>query len=103
MPRREALPDDLKELCSLCRAGKLFAVQEWIQAGNRYRMPEGNFTTSPLRVSIQAGFHSLIEVLLRAGVSEEEKSDGLSRAVSERNLEVVQLLTEYGADVNDID
>ena len=62
MPRREALPDDLKELCSLCRAGKLFAVQEWIEAGKRYRLPEGNFTTSPLRVSIQSGFHSLVGV-----------------------------------------
>ena len=102
MPRREALPDDLKELCSLCRAGKLFAVQEWIEAGKRYRLPEGNFTTSPLRLAIKCGFHSLVEVFLRAGISDEEKNDALLKAVRERNLDLVQLLTQYGADVKAI-
>src|SRR5437899_2154272 len=87
MPRREALPDDLKELCSLCRAGKLFAVQEWIRAGKRHQLPEGNFTTSPLRVSIERGFHSLVEVLLQGGASEEERVEALSIAVGHRNLD----------------
>jgi hypothetical protein len=73
MPRRVALPDDLKELCSLCRSGKLFAVQDWIKSGRRHRPPEGNFTTNPLRVSIERGFHSLVEVLLRAGCDPKRK------------------------------
>src|SRR5436190_22787251 len=102
MPRREALPDDLKELCSLCRAGKLFAIQEWIAAGKRYRLPEGNFTTSPLRVSIQSGFHSLVEVLLRAGVSDDEKNDALWSAVNDRNLDLIQLLAAYGASAKTV-
>jgi hypothetical protein len=103
MPRRQALPDDLKELCALCRAGKLFAVQEWIRIGRRYRLPEGHFTTSPLLISIQAGFHSLVEVLLKAGVSQEEKNEALVRAVIDRNLDIIELLREYGADVSSID
>src|SRR5947209_1805894 len=103
MPRREALPDDLKELCSLCRAGKLFAVQEWIRAGRRYRLPEGHFTTSPLRISIQRGFHSLVEVLLQAGVRNEERTEALAWAVSGRNLDLIKLLSEYGADIHSID
>src|SRR3954471_2936085 len=99
MARRQALPDDLKQLCALCRAGKLFAVQEWIGAGRRYRLPEGHFTTSPLRISIQSKFHSLVEVLLKAGVNQEEKNDALLRAVWDRNLDIIQLLREYGADI----
>jgi hypothetical protein len=55
MPRQQPLPDELKELCGLCRAGKLFAVQQWIASGRPYRLPVGRFRTFPLRVSI-AGF-----------------------------------------------
>jgi hypothetical protein len=103
MSRREALPDDLKELCALCRAGKLFAVQEWIKSGRRYQMPVGNFSTSPLRMSIGRDFHSLVEVLLQAEISQEERDDGLALAVSERNVDLVQLLAQYGADVRAIE
>ena len=49
MGKRERLPDDLKEFCDLCRAGKLFAVQQWIRDGRGCRMPAGNFATSPVR------------------------------------------------------
>jgi hypothetical protein len=103
MPRREALPDDMKELCSLCRAGKVFAVQEWIKSGRRYQMPAGNFSTSPLRMSIGRGFHSLVEILLQAGISQDEKDDGLALAVSERDVDLVELLAQYGADIRAIE
>jgi hypothetical protein len=87
MAKREKLPDDLKELCSLCRAGKLFAVQAWIRDGRRYRLPPGNFTISPLRTAIDCGFHSLVEVLLQAdAASAEEKDDALCHAVDNRNF-----------------
>jgi hypothetical protein len=42
---RGPIPDDLREFIALCRAGRLSAVQEWIEAGKRFRNPEGNFTT----------------------------------------------------------
>jgi Ankyrin repeats (3 copies) len=103
VPRRQRLPDDLKQLCLLCRAGKLFAVQEWIRTGRRHQLPQGHFTNSPLRISIQCGFHSLVEVLLQGGASEQEKNEALVFAVSERNLDLVKLLCEYGADINSID
>src|SRR4051812_19302221 len=104
MPRREKLPDDLKELCSLCRAGKLFAVQEWIRAGRPHRMPAGNFATSPIRTAIESGFHSMVEVLLQEGtVDQDEKDDALIRAVDGRNLDLVELLSQYGADVRRVD
>lgn len=99
MPKREKLPDDLKELCSLCRAGKLFAVQAWICEGKRYRLPPGNFTTSPLRTAISSGFHSLVEVMLQAdAATSDEKSHALYQAVDNRNLDLIELLVKYGAD-----
>jgi hypothetical protein len=104
MPKREKLPDDLKELCSLCRAGKLFAVQQWIRDGRPYRMPPGNFATSPIRTAIDSGFHSLVEVLLREGaVDQEEKNDALIHAIDGRNFDLVELLVKYGADPQTVD
>ncbi len=104
MPKREKLPDDLKELCSLCRGGKLFAVQQWIRAGRPYRMPPGNFATSPIRTAIESGFHSLVEVLLQEGaVDQDEKNDALIRAIDSRNFDLVELLAQYGADSRPVD
>jgi hypothetical protein len=104
MPKREKLPDDLKELCSLCRAGKLFALRQWIRDGRRYRMPQGNFATSPIRTAIESGFHSMVEVLLKEGaVDQEEKNDALTRAIDSRNLDLVELLAQYGADPRTVD
>src|SRR5262245_27668502 len=104
MMKREKLPDDLKEFCSLCRSGKLFEVQDWIRDGRPCRMPAGNFATSPIRVAIEQGFHSLVEVLLRENIlRQDEKNDALARAVDHRNLEIVELLVQYDADPGAID
>lgn len=104
MPKREKLPDDLKELCALCRAGKLFAVQQWIRAGRRYRMPPGNFATSPIRTAIESGFHSMVEVLLEEdAVDQDEKNDALIKAIDNRNFDLVELLARYGAHVGAVD
>jgi ankyrin repeat protein len=104
VPKREKLPDDLKEFCALCRAGKLFAVQKWIREGRFCRMPIGNFATSPIRIAIERGFHSLVEVLLQENVvDQEEKNNALIGAVERRNLDLVELLVQYGADPSAID
>lgn len=103
MPKhRDAIPEDLKELIALCRAGRLFDVQEWIASGRRFRLPEGHFLTSPLRAALETGFHSMVEVLLRAGVDQEEKDDALRRAVWDRRLDLVELLVKYGGDHRDV-
>ena len=36
---RPPLPEDYKNLCALCRVGKLFAVQEWFK-NHKYDEPE---------------------------------------------------------------
>jgi len=103
MPRfRDPIPDDLKEFVALCRAGKLFAVQQWIADGKRFRMPEGNFTTWPLRVAVETGFHSLVEVLLRAGVHQDEKDYGLSQSLRHSHLDFVELFVTHGANQTSI-
>jgi hypothetical protein len=103
MPKRDRLPDDLKELCGLCRAGKLFAIQDWITAGKPHEPPPGHWQTTPFRVALQTGFHSLVELFLRAGVGQDEKDRGLWRAVFDRKFALVELLARYGADYRSVD
>ncbi|HEY5743105.1 MAG TPA: hypothetical protein VIS99_11245 [Terrimicrobiaceae bacterium] len=47
---------------------------------------------------METGFHSLIEVLLRAGVDQDEKDWAISDAISSRRLDLIELLAEYGAN-----
>jgi hypothetical protein len=104
MPRyRDRLPDDLKELIKLIRSGKLFAVQDWIAASKRYTLPEGNFTISPLQAALDTGFHSMVEILLRAGVEQEDMDDAIYRVVLDSRLDLVELLAAHGADPEIVD
>lgn len=103
MPRlRDPIPDELREFIALCRAGKLFAVRDWIAAGKLFRTPPGNFATWPLRAAVDTGFHSVVEVLLQAGVDQAEKDYSLSQAISARRLDLVELLVQYGANTQPI-
>lgn len=100
--RRDEISDDLKQFIALCRSGHLFEVQRWIAGGKRFQMPEGKFYTWPLRVAIDSGSHSLVEVLLRAGVSETEKMAGLRQAIKRRRSDLVDLLAGHGAEASRI-
>ena len=100
--RHDEIPDDLKKFIAHCRAGHLFEVQRWIAAGKPFQMPEGRFYTCPLRVAIDSGFHSMVEVLLRAGVSESEKMAGLRQAIKRRRSDLVELLAGHGAEASRI-
>jgi len=99
---RNPLPDDLKELISLCRAGRLFDVQRWIEAGKRFTLPPGNFTTSPLRASIEKGFHSMVEVLVKADSSQEQLDSTLIYAIRASRLDIVELLASQGAKFDQV-
>ncbi len=64
----------------------------------------GKFCDSPIRTAIESGFHSMVEVLLQEGaVDQDEKDDALIRAIDGRNFDLVELLTQYGADPSTVD
>lgn len=97
----------IKELNELCKAGKLFDVQDWIKAGkpiNPKQPEKGNRRKTPLEVAIDKGFHSLVQILLEAGaVISDDRYNALDQAISERRLDIIKLLVEHGADVHSID
>lgn len=99
--------EDIKPLVELCKAGKLFEVQDWINAGKPVDPPTGRGSRprSPLEVAIENGFHSLVQVLLEAGASFERtgRSSVMSRALRERRPDIVKLLVDHGYDATSVD
>lgn len=95
---RTPLPDELKELISLIRQGRLFEVQQWIRDGKAICLPdEGRFALSPAMAAVRTGFHSMVKVLLDAAAHQEDLDDLLAEAVSVARLDLCVLLYEYGA------
>ena len=99
MKARSAIHSDLKALLRLVQAGKLFAVQDWIKGGKPLRLPAGSQPkTSALYAAVAAGFHSLVEELLRAGGwSAPELSAALELAREIRRFDLAELLGQRGA------
>ncbi len=100
---------EIKPLVELCRAGKLFAVQDWIAAGKPVNLPplprRSNHARAPLEIAIELGFHSLVEVLLQAGAAFD--LDGwrgtMARALGLRRFDIVKTLVEHGYDPKSVD
>ncbi len=107
--RRARDYEAIKPLVELCKAGKLFQIQEWISAGKPVNPPpipdKGQRPKSPLDVAIERGFHSLVQVLLKAGAAIEPEGWGspMNKALEMRRLDVVQLLVEHGYDPRTVD
>jgi ankyrin repeat protein len=93
--------EEAKTLISLCRAGKLYEIEGWIAAGKSVSVPP-QIKKKPLRIAIDLGFHSLVELLVRNEDSQSTKDDALSEAVSKRRLDLVQLLAANGANLRSI-
>jgi ankyrin repeat protein len=92
--------DPIRELCALCRAGKLFAVEEWCRAGKPIEPSVFHGTFWPIGIAIDKRFHSLVEVFLRHGAEPDGRT--LSDAVNKGRTEIVKLLFAYGADAKSI-
>ena len=106
--KRAKTYDEIKPLIRLCKQGKLFEVREWISKGKPVNPPpppqKGNRSKSPLEVAIDCGFHSLVLVLLEGGAAKEEfPYSAIEQALSDRRLDLVKLLVEYGADIHSVD
>ena len=90
--------EDATILLGLCRAGRLYEVEQWIASGRSVRTSE-NLKRSPLDVAVDQGFHSLVELLARNEYEPSVKNRALSRAIANKRLDLVQLLTALGADI----
>src|ERR1700735_3680384 len=52
--------------------------------------------------AIKSGFHSLVELLVRNEPALELKNQAISQAISEKRLDLIQLLVSYGAEIKAI-
>ena len=95
-----ATSEDTKELVNLCRAGQLYEIEKWIAAGKPLDVPAKY--RSLLRVALQTGFHSLIELIAKHEKNQSSKNAVLADAVSLRRLDFIQLLVANGAEVRSV-
>jgi hypothetical protein len=73
-------PEESRELLALCKAGKLYQVEEWINQGKSIRVhPKSR--DEPLHVALRKEFFSLIELLARHTDSQQTKDQVLLQAV----------------------
>jgi len=93
--------EEAKSLIDLCRDGKLYDIEKWIDSGKSIQVPPLCKKT-PLHVALDLGFHSLVELLVRNEQSQEVKNQALAQAVSTRRLELLQLLASHGAEIKSI-
>jgi hypothetical protein len=81
--------------------GRLYDVEQWIAAGKSIAAPP-ECKKTPLRIAIETGFHSMIELLLRHEVSQEAKDAALNDALLRKRLDLVRLILGYGANIRAI-
>ena len=107
--KRAKTHEEIEPLRELCRTGKLFEVQAWIAAGKPVNppkpRPKGNRRHSPMQLVIEAGFHSLVKVLLDAGaeIETDHRYSSLYHALWKDKYDIAKLLVERGADVNSVE
>jgi hypothetical protein len=91
------LNPDAEHVLRLCHDGRLYELEQWIAEGKSIAMP-ADYKKSPLRVAVQSGFHSLIELLLKHETNQAAKNAVLVEACRERQVGAVELALQYGAD-----
>jgi hypothetical protein len=73
--------EDAKHLVKLCRTGRLYELEKWIAAGRSFEVPSAKFGTL-LQVAVEAGFHSLIELIAKHENDQSSKNAALGTRVS---------------------
>jgi hypothetical protein len=92
---------ETKELLSLCKLGRLFEVQKWIEAGKSLFVPREAKTT-PLQAALGSGFYSLVELLVQNDANQESKNRALWTALSTKRLDLIDLLISNGAEIRSV-
>jgi hypothetical protein len=95
--------EEAKELVRLCRTGRLYDVKKWIADGKPLDVPVARHRTSTLlRVAVETGFHSLVELIVKHETNQASKDSALEDTVSLKRLDLAELLIENGAQVTSV-
>jgi ankyrin repeat protein len=99
--------DEIKPLISMCRQGRLFDVQQWIEEGKPIDSPLPELKRArkkgPLEIAIEAGFHSLAQIFLEAGaIIIEDRYNPLEHALRKKRIDIIDLLVKHGADIHSV-
>lgn len=95
---------DLEELHRLCRDGRLYDVERWIQAGRPLQVAEvAQYRRRPVRTALQIALerqdHSLVLLLVANGYDlAGEPRCPLDAALHVRRRDLIDLLLDWGAD-----
>jgi len=96
---------EIAALTKLCRAGRIYAVEEWIRSGKPLWLadvPKRRFR-SPLRVAIDSNQFDLALLLLCNGFPAETGESLLSYALRCKRMRYVELLLAWGADALEVE
>lgn len=99
-----AREEDVAELVQFCKAGRVYDVERWIQAGRPLQASQ-NMSGKPrrrqsaLEVALDRKNHALVLLLLCNGYDPNlEANSPLDLALRSRRWDLVDLLLEWGAD-----
>lgn len=97
--------EQTKVLIAFCHAGRLYDIENWIVAGKSLDISAASKRgrqRSLLEIAVEAGFHSLVELIAKHEPSQSAKDAALVAAVSSRRFDLVELLLASGADVSSV-
>lgn len=101
--------DSLTELHQLCREGRLYEVERWIQDGRPLQLSADTELgrrrpTSALEIALKKENQALVFLLLCNGYDPNfERSSPLSLPLRARRGDLVDLLLDWGAHPNEVD
>jgi len=90
--------EDAEHVLRLCREGRLFELQRWVEEGKPLTFP-GNYRRGPLHVALDVGFHSLVEFLLQHERDQAVKDEALKDACWRNQRAAMFLALKYGANI----
>lgn len=103
------LPDsdsaELEDLLGLIKTGQLFAVQQWLASHQLQHSTDREAKIRcPLLEAVESGFHSMVEVLVKAGGwPQAQMNAAFDVATKNRRPDIAALLRQSGATMERMD